>query len=159
MPDFTKKVIRHCSDVLQPGESYEGAVYGQPAGSFGRSVAFGVGGVVGSVIADRASRKRAGSLEGADEGGLASTFPQGKNVVLAVTGSRFLVFAHGAMSGNPKELVVEYPLDQVHEVSQEKRRAHRSLKVRFSDNSVVDLDVAKMAKPDRFVEAFRRVKG
>ena len=36
---------------------------------------------------------------------------------------------------------------------------HRSLLIRFSDNSVVDLDVVKTAKPDQFVDAFGAVKG
>ena len=72
---------------------------------------------------------------------------------------RFLVFKHGAMGGNPKELIAEYPLDQVHELALEKRKMNHSLKVRFADNSVVDFDVVKMAKPAPFVEAFNRIKG
>ena len=36
---------------------------------------------------------------------------------------------------------------------------HRSLQIRFSDGSLVDLDVVKLAKPDEFVAAFTSVKG
>jgi hypothetical protein len=158
MPDMVKKVQKHC-EVYLAGESVEGAVYAQPAGSFGRTVAFGVAGVAGAAVSGKLAKKREGGLEGAHEGGMAAGFPQGKNVVMAVTPTRVLVFKHGAMGGNPKELIAEYRFDQVHELSLEKRRMHQSMMLRFSDNSVVDFDVVKMAKPEEFVDAFRRVKG
>jgi len=40
---------------LHPGETVEDAVFGRPAGSFGRSVAFGVGGLAGDVASGRAA--------------------------------------------------------------------------------------------------------
>jgi len=158
MPDFTKKVIKYCSGDLHPGETVEGAVFGQPAGSFGRNVAFGAAGLAGRVVADKAAKKRKEEHGGATEGGMAASFPPG-SVVLAVTPMRFLIFEYGQMGGKPKGLLAEYPLAQIHEITQEKRKMHRSLQIRFSDNSVVDLDVVKMAKPDRFVEAFGKIKG
>lgn len=158
MASITKKVIKNCSQYLHPGETFEGAVFGRPAGSFGRSVAFGVGGLAGAVISDKVAKKRESEHEGATEAGMAGDFPSG-DVVLAVTPMRFLVFKFAQMSGKPKELLVEYPLEQVTGITQEARKMHRSLQIRFADDSLVDLDVVKLAKPDEFEAAFNKVKG
>jgi len=155
---ITKKVIKNCSQYLHPGETVEGAVFGRPAGSFGRSVAFGVGGLAGAAVSGRATKKRESAHEGATAEGLAADFPPG-DVVLAVTPTRFLVFKFAQVSGKPKELLAEYQMGQVTEIVQEKRKMHRSFQIHFSDGSLIDLDVVKMAKPDEFVEAFVRVKG
>jgi hypothetical protein len=156
LPDFAKKVRKHCAGDLHPGETVEAATFGQPAGSFGRNVAFGVGGVVGSVAADRVARRRREEHEGATESGTAAGFPRADSV-LALTPLRLLVFSHRKMSGNPGDLVAEYPLDRIEAITQDKRKMHRSLQIRFADGSLVDLDVVKMAKPDAFVAAFERL--
>jgi hypothetical protein len=158
MASIVKKVVRNCGHYLHPGETVEGAVFGRPAGSLGRNVAFGVGGVAGAVVADKVATKRSEEHGGAADAGTASGFPAG-DVVLAVTPGRFLVFKFGQMSGKPKELLAEYPLADVAAVGQERRKMHRSLQIRFADGSVKDLDVVKMARPDEFVDAFARVKG
>lgn len=158
MASITKKVIKNCSRYLHPGETFAGAVFGRPAGSFGRSVAFGVGGVAGAVVSDKVAKKREQEHEGATDAGMAAEFPQG-DVVLAVTPQRFLVFRFAQMSGKPKELLAEYPVAQVAEIVQEQRKMHRSFQIHFTDGSLADLDVVKMAKPDQFVEAFNRIKG
>jgi hypothetical protein len=158
MADFLKKVVKDKSGELRAGEQYLGALYAQPPGSFGRSVGFAAGGLIGSAVAARAQKKREEELDGTQESGIAASFPEG-NVVMAVTGQRLLVFGHGALKGNPTDLRAEYPLGDLHQMALEKRRAHSSLKVTFSDSSVRDLDVVKMAKPDRFVAAFEEAKG
>jgi len=132
-------------------------VFGRPAGSFGRSVAFGVGGLAGDVASGRAAWKRESAHEGATDEGLAAGSPHG-DVVLAVTPTRFLVFRFAQVSGKPKELPAECQLGQVTDIVQEKRRMHRSLQIHFSDGSPTDRALAKMAKPDEFVEALVRVK-
>jgi hypothetical protein len=157
VPDFVKKVTKHRSADLHPGETVEGAVFAQPPGSVGRQVAFGVGGVAGGAIASKMAGKRAEGHEGADESGMAESFPAG-NVVLAVTPNRFLVFGHSKMSGKPTELEAEYSLDQIHEIALDKRKMHFSMVLRFVDDSVVDLDVVKTAKPSDFVDVFTRMK-
>ncbi len=58
MASITKKVIKNCSQYLLPGETFEGAVFGRPAGSFGRSVALGVGGLAGAAVSGKAAPKR-----------------------------------------------------------------------------------------------------
>jgi len=158
MPDFLKKVVRDKSGELRPDEQYLAATYAQPAGSFARSVGFGAGGLVGAAVAGRSGKKRKEELGGADEAGAAAGFPDG-NVVMALTAQRLLVFGHGALKGNPTDLLAEMPLGEVHEMTLEKRRAHSSLKIRFSDNSVRDFDVVKGAKPEPFVAAFGAAKG
>ncbi len=72
---------------------------------------------------------------------------------------RFLVFEFSQMSGKPKELLAESPLSQVSRIVQEQRKLHRSLQIHFSDGSLADLDVVKLAKPDEFAAAFDRIKG
>ncbi|MCJ7725919.1 MAG: hypothetical protein MUP76_05965, partial [Acidimicrobiia bacterium] len=57
-------------------------------------------------------QKRVQGHEGATDSGMAAGFPQG-DVVLAVTPKRFLVFKFAQVSGKPKELLAEYPLEQV----------------------------------------------
>ncbi len=80
-------------------------------------------------------------------------------MALGLTHGRMLVFKHSQVSGKPKESLSEYPLDQVAELSQEKRKVARSFRLCFADGSLVDLDVVKTAEPDEFIEALARVKG
>jgi hypothetical protein len=155
VPDFLKKVTKDKSGALGPGEEYVGAMFAQAAGTVTKTVAYGLGGVVGGLAAESVQMRRQGEAGAA---GTASGFPPG-NVVMAVTGQRFLVFGHSALKGSPTDLLAEYPLSDVHEITLEKRRAHLSMGVRFSDNSVRDFDVVKMAKPERFIEAFDHAKG
>jgi len=61
---ITRKVVKNCSQYLHPGETFECAVFGRPAGSFGRSVAFGVGGLAGAVASEKVARKREGRCRG-----------------------------------------------------------------------------------------------
>lgn len=158
MASYLKKLEKHCSEHLQADEQFQGALFAKPAGSVARSVAFGAAGVIGAAVSDRAARRRQEGHEGATEGGLAAEFPAG-DVALGLTHRRMLVFKHSQVSGKPKELLAEYPLDRVVELSQEKRKVARSFRLRFADGSLVDLDVVKTARPDEFIEAFARVKG
>ena len=158
MVDFTKKVRKARSDVLEPGEEFLAATFAQPAGSFGRQMGMGVAGVVGAAAAARSASKREEAHAGATEGGLAAGIPN-ERVVLAVTGRRFLVFGHSTMSGKPTDLKAEFPLGDVHEVGVEKKKMNTHLTVRFTDNSLADFDVMKTVKPGPFVEAFRQAKG
>lgn len=152
MVDFTKKVTKNTS-ALHPGEEVLAATFAQPPGSTKRSVAFGIGGAVGAAVA--ASRK-GGSGDPAR--GSASRMPVGKNVVLAVTPMRFLVFEHKPLSGNAGELLAEFPLGDV-SIEGEKRKLTHLLTIGFADGSSSQLEVARAAKPERFLEGFAAARG
>ena len=91
--------------------------------------------------------------------GMAASFPSTGPLVMAVTDQRLLFFAHGAMSGNPKELEASFPLKDVHEVTLEKNKMTSELTIRFNDNSTRVFECVKMAKPQPFVDAFKRLRG
>ena len=158
MASYLKKLEKNCSRYLQPDEQFEGALFVRPAGSVGRSVAFGAAGVVGAAVSDRMAAKRQDEHGEDAGGGLAAGFPTG-DVALGLTARRMLVFKHSQLSGKPKEMLAEYPMDQVAGLAQEKRKVARSFHVRFADGSLVDLDVVKMARPDEFIAAFDRLRG
>jgi hypothetical protein len=155
---YLKKLAKHCSEHLAADEQFEGALFARPAGTISRSVGFGAAGLAGAVVSERAAKKRREGHEGATDEGSAAAFPAG-DVALGLTHRRMLVFKHSQVSGKPKEMLAEYPLDQVAGMSQEKRKLHRSFHLHFVDGSLVDLDVVKMAKPEEFIDAFGRLTG
>lgn len=155
MVDFVKKVQKEKGGSLHPGEEVVGAAFVLPIGSVGRSVGFGVGGLVGSAIAGAAQKKKADGSDGEPvTGGVAESIPQGKNLVLAVTPMRFLVFEHKVVSGKPGDLLLELPLGQVAAVETEKQKLTYRLRVAFSDGSMIEMESGKLAKPQKFAEAF-----
>lgn len=156
MVDFSKKVKAHRSDVLHPGEEVVAAINALPPGSTKRAIGFGIGGAVGGVIAAAGQRGKEGDGDG--EGGAAARIPAGKNVVLAVTPLRFLVFEHKMVSGNPGELFAEFPLRDV-SVEAEKRKLTHLVTLGFSDGTSVAFEMPRAAKPERFLEGFTRAKG
>ena len=158
MASYLKKLEKNCSQYLDADEQFEGALFARPAGTINKSIAFGAAGVAGAVVSERMGKKRREGHEGATDDGAASGFPAG-DVALGLTGRRMLVFKHGQLSGKPKELLAEYPLDRVAGFSQEKRKLARSFHIHFADESLVDLDVVKMAKPDEFIAVFDRLMG
>lgn len=158
MPDYTKKVTKEKTEVLHPGESFLGATYALPGGRFGRMVGMGVGGVAGAVVAEKKARDRAGEHGDALGAGLAARLPAGKDVVLAITDRRLLVFEFKKMKGTPGDLVAEYAIDEVASIEADRKKLMVDLLLTFSDGSVADYEVQKMAKPDSLVNAFESVK-
>ena len=69
-----------------------------------------------------------------------------------------LLFNYTAM-GKPKDLVAEFPLEQVQSVELEKKKiTANALTFAFADGSAVEVERAKLEKPADFVEAFAAVK-
>ena len=154
MPNFVKLIHKHRAQDLHPGEEVLGAVCVQPTGRFGRAVAFGDAGAVGSAVAD-ARRKEA---EAPDDDSLAARMPGGR-LVLAFSRQRFLVFEHSAMSGRPKDLATEYGWDQIGGIELGEGKLKQALTVQFSDESTAVFEVVKSAKPKPFMEAYRALQG
>jgi hypothetical protein len=159
MPSYTKKVKKARSDALSPDEEYLGATYALPAGQFGRSLGFGVAGIAGSVAAERSNSRRKTEHGEALGAGVADAIPQGRDVVLAITHKRLLVFALGRMKGNPTDLIAEIPIQDVAGVETQPKKMMVRLAIRFADGSLADFDVQKMAKPSELVAGFERAKG
>jgi len=155
MPDFVKLIHKHRSEDLHPGEEVAAAVFVQPTGAFGASVAFGMAGALGKAAAD--ARRKKGEAE-ADPDSMAARVPGGR-LVLAISPQRFMVFEHGAMSGRPKELAAEFGWDQVAGIELGEGKLKQQMTVRFADGSEAVFEAMKMAKPQPFVEAYRRLRG
>ena len=156
MPNFTKKVYRVKAAELHPGEEVLGATYGLPPGEVTRMVSRGVAGVIGSVAAKAATRKSGDGDEAAPrDRGLAGHIPSDRGFVLAVTPLRLLVYEFGQMKGIPKDLVAEYPLSDLSDISAEKMKLVYRVRVDFADGTAASFDVQRMAKPMRLVDGYR----
>jgi hypothetical protein len=148
---YADKLQQKVGGVLGPGEAFAAAVRTMPRGT---TMGTAVGGLIGEAVAGRQASK---AQAAAGEGSLAASWPTG-NAAVGLTGQRILVFNYTAM-GKPKDLVGEFPLDQVQAVELEKKKmTANALHVQFVDGSAVQLECAKMEKTADFVEAFRRVK-
>ncbi len=146
MVEWAKKVEKSCSDELG-GERVIGALFCQPSGNFASAMGMGVGGVVGSIVAEKAH------VDSSSDEGIAASIPK-KNLVLAVTQSKLMVFGHSAMSGKPKGLEASIPLSQVDGMDLAEGKLAPKLAVRFADGSLKVFEAPKMGKPADFVAAF-----
>ncbi len=153
MVDFTKKVLKHATETLEPGEQVLHSGVITPRGAVSRqAVAGGVGGLIGVGIA-AAMNKRAGekASEGAPQGSWADQFPKQK-VYLSVTDRRLVVHAFGEGLGRPKELLGWIPREAVSGVQGSKGRIAHPCTLHFSDGSTYDIDVMKGGKPEVFAQ-------
>ena len=151
MAGYADKLQKRAGEFLVPGEALLSAVRTQPRGT---NLGVGIGGAVGAVVADRqASKARAGAGEGSIAGG----WPGG-NTAVGLTNQRLLLFNYTAM-GKPKDLVAEFPLDQVAGVELEKKKVTaNALRFAFTDGSSVDVECAKLEKTADFVQAFQQAR-
>jgi hypothetical protein len=111
-------------------------------------MATGIGGAVGSVVADRQAKK--GHAEKA-EGSMAEGWPMVRSAV-ALTNQRLLIFNYTFM-GKPNELVGEFPLDQVASLTVDKGVVNK-VRFGFTDGSAVQIECAKLEKVGDFASAF-----
>jgi hypothetical protein len=150
MADWGKKIQKACGSELG-GESVVSGLFVQPSGAMASAVARGVGGVVGSMVAE-ARHKDASSADGT-----AASIPS-KNLVLGLTSSRLVVCGHAAMSGKPKGVEMSFPLSDVSGIDVEPGKISSKLSLAFADGSTKVFDAPKMGKPEEFVAAFAQVK-
>ncbi len=147
MVDWVKKVQKTCSGDIG-SENVTGALFVQPSGSMASAIGMGVGGVVGSIVAEAAHT----DLSTSD--GVAAQIPS-KNVVLALTPTRLLVFGHSQLSGKPKGLEATIPVARVKDMALEPGKVSSKLAVVFEDDSVKVFDAPKLGNPEAFVSAFQ----
>ncbi|NNC73940.1 MAG: hypothetical protein HKN93_00375 [Acidimicrobiia bacterium] len=156
MPNILKKVTKHCSDVLAADETFHTATFVQPAGSVGKQVALGaIGGIAGALVANKMAAKR---QETDAPLGVAEDLPTDRSHV-ALTNRRVLFFKHGSMSGNPKELCAELPLDTLVDMTMEKGKLSHFMTMKFADGSATSYDVVRGAQADDFIDGFNLLKG
>ncbi|MDJ0924102.1 MAG: hypothetical protein QNJ77_06025 [Acidimicrobiia bacterium] len=155
MVNWAKKIHKHSGSELYAGEQVEAGTVVQPVGTLGRQVGFGVGGVVGAIAAEKFGANGEGATP--DGGGLATQFPSAQSV-LGVSAQRLMAFAHGPMSGKPKEMLTQLPLDHVVGMTVDKKKMSYALTIDFADGSSVSYEAVKMAKPVEFVQAFERLR-
>ena len=152
MGGYADKLQKKAAGVLHPGELVIAAVRTMPRGT---TTGTAIGGVIGETIAHRQASK-AGTAAG--QGSLAAGWPNGNSAV-GLTEQRLVIFNYSAM-GKPKDLVAEFPLDQLEAVDMEKKKVTaNALRFSFVDGSAVEVECAKLEKTADFVEAFQRTKG
>jgi hypothetical protein len=151
MGGYADKLQQRAEAVLQPGERVIAAVRTMPRGT---TMGTAVGGLVGSALAQRQASK---AQAAAGDGSLAAAWPKGNSAV-GLTQQRLVLFNYTAF-GKPKDLVAEFPLDQVAAVELEKKKVTaNALTFGFADGSAVQVECAKLEKTADFVEAFPRAK-
>ncbi|HYH28499.1 MAG TPA: hypothetical protein VEA19_06975 [Actinomycetota bacterium] len=151
MGGYADKLQARAGEMLEPGEQIVSAVRTMARGTtMGRAL----GGLAGEAIAHRQASK--GHAQQA-EGSMAEGWPSGNNAV-GLTAQRLVIFNYTAM-GKPKDLVGEFPLEQVASVEVEKKKlGANALRFSFGDGSSVEVECAKLEKTGDFVEAFNRTK-
>ncbi|HVM35075.1 MAG TPA: hypothetical protein VM784_07000 [Actinomycetota bacterium] len=147
---YTEKLQKKAGEVLRADERLLAAVRVQPRGS---TTGMAVGGLIGGAVAGRQASKAQAK---ASEGSTARNWPQGR-VALGLTDQRLLAFNYTAM-GKPKDLVGEFPLDQLASVEVDKKKVANALELGFADGSAIVVECAKLEKVGDFVSAFQNVK-
>lgn len=153
MPDWAKHINKKCADQIA-GETATAGSFLQPAGQVTRSVGYAaLGGMVGIAVGDQLAKRRRSENQGAEEQGLAATFPMEK-VVLGMTATRLVAFSHSTMSGKPKDLLAEYPLADIAAIDIHASKAlHKKVRLFFVDESAIDFDAPKASGIDAFCHA------
>ncbi len=141
-----KKKVEKAAGKLGIDEPVAAACTTNPAGTMKKMLSRELGGVLGSAIA--------GSNATADpETGMASQFPNGQHF-LVLTDERLIITSVSLMSGKPKEIVAEWPRDQVVAIQVEKGRMAAPLTVAFADGTAVQVEGAKGTDPGSVAAAF-----
>ena len=149
--NVVKKIEKARADLgIGPDERVLAGCTTNPKGTMTRMTATQLGGIAGALVADRANRKA--EPLGSDTDGLAAAFVPGQNF-LVLTNRRLLLVKMGAMNGRPKELLAEWPRDQVADIVVEEGRLAYPMTVVFSDATAVRIEGAKGSDPKSLVAA------
>lgn len=149
MGGYADKLQARAVEVMEPGEQVLAAIRTMPRGT---TVGMGIGGLVGAAVAERQAKK---SQSGQTEGSTAAGWPSTKSAV-GLTDRRLLIFNYTAM-GKPKELIGEFPLDQLASVDVDKGMTNK-VRFAFTDGSAAQVECAKMEKVGDFVSAFQNTR-
>ncbi len=159
MVDWAKKIARSVGQDIQADEQVEAGLFVQPSGLTAGMMGSQLGGLVGALMVDKLGGEKLDAEHIVTDEGIAATIPKRQPLVLGLTGRRLLVWGHGKMSGKPKGLLVEMPLDQVAGIQMEKQKLTHATAVVFGDGTGVFFEAPRIGKPDDFLETFNRLKG
>ena len=149
MGGYAEKVQATAGEILEPGEKVLAAIRTMPRGT---TLGMGIGGLVGAAVAGHQAKK--GAAEQA-EGSAAANWPAVRSAV-GLTDRRLLIYDYTLM-GKPKDLVGQFPLDQIATVDVDKGVTNK-VRFGFVDGSASNVECAKLEKVGDFVSAFESAK-
>ncbi len=147
---YTEKFADQVKGSLRPGERVLAALRAQPPGS---TLAMGIGGLAGAAVASKMAKN---AKEAGAAGAMASAWPNGQCGV-GLTDQRLILF-NFSMMGKAKDLVAEYPIEQVTSIEQEKKKITDAVRFSFADGSAIQVEVKKLEKTEEFTGAFGTTK-
>lgn len=149
MGGYADKLQGKAGEIMEPGERMLAAIRTMPRGT---TMGAGIGGVVGAAVAGKQAKKAQAQQT---EGSVAAEWPAVRSAV-GLTDRRLLIFDY-TMMGKPKDLIGQFPLDQVASLDLEKGVTNR-VRFNFHDGSAAQVECAKLEKVADFVTAFEGIK-
>ena len=149
MGGYADKIQAKAGEVLEPGEQVLAAIRTMPRGT---TLGMGIGGVVGAAVAGRQAKKGAAEQT---EGSAAASWPPVRSAV-GLTDRRLLIYDYTVM-GKPKDLVGQFPLDQLASLEID-RGVTNKVRFAFNDGSAAQVECAKLEKVGDFASAFESAK-
>ena len=101
--------------------------------------------------------RRSGRRDTPADGGMAARFPEGQHY-LVVTNRRLLVCSVSTMSGKPRELVAERPVDDVLAIATEAGKLSLPMTIAFTDGTAVGVEAAKGTGGDTLAPAIESLR-
>ena len=147
---YADKIRPKVGEVMGPSEQLMGALRTMPRGS---TMGIAVGGAVGAVVASKQAKKAHAEQT---EGSTAEAWPMVRSAV-ALTNQRLLIFDY-TFTGKPKDLVGQFPLEQVASLAVDKGVTNK-VRFSFNDGSSIQVECAKLEKVGDFTSAFEAAKG
>jgi hypothetical protein len=138
---YKDKLAKAAGDALR-GETIVAGCKALPKGKLGkRAIGAGLGGAIGGMIAGGTG----------DDSGTVS-FPTAANMSLGLTPTRLLIWQNSAMTGGPKEIIGEVPLEAVTAVEGGAKRVvgvkTGTVSFTLTDGSVVELEIPRVGLSD-----------
>jgi hypothetical protein len=144
MANWVKRIGKHCSGDLQPGENVVAGVILQKPGTTKRmAIGGGIGGAVGAAVASKMGNKDDGST--ASGSGTAADFPDGP-IIIGVTPLRVLVYSQAGMSGKPKELLATLTRREIASVEVGTGKVAKEVRLVFADGTAKTFETPGMDK-------------
>ena len=136
MVDTAKKIDKAREKLGIPDdEEILAACMANPRGTVG---AMALGGLAGAAIRSKVDKNAAAAADG----GLAATWPGGRNM-LAITSKRLVLCKMNTMSGKPTEVSASWPHGDIALIQVEKAKTAYPFSVVFDDGSVAQGEGAK----------------
>jgi hypothetical protein len=162
MGDYTPKLAKVAADVVGPGEALLAGSRAMSKGSTKGIIAGATGAVAGGAVgmAIGASIAKEGVEEGRAQAGAAG-IDHAPQIAIGLTDRRLLIWKRGGLSGKPKDLIGEIPLDLVGSIDGEdsgsKLKPDR-LTVHLTDGAEVEFEIVKADGYEKILTEFQRLR-